>query len=156
MMECSNTLRQGMMLNRQGKVVNATKTRRTKRMSASQRLAILVGSVACFVLALSVWHCTEALCVLTSSPLVLAGLLAIGIDFGMVASELVVVTGKPKARRWAERYVILSVILSAGLNGFASAHQAEAYTVLAAIVGGLVPCLVYILAKVAAYCWRGE
>jgi hypothetical protein len=41
---------------------------------------LVVGGVGCFVLSLSLWHCTEALSVLISSPPALAFLLAVGID----------------------------------------------------------------------------
>jgi hypothetical protein len=48
-----------------------------------------VGGVGCCVLALSVFHCSAALAALTGSNMVLAILLAIGIDCGLVACELV-------------------------------------------------------------------
>jgi hypothetical protein len=50
---------------------------------------IPVGGVGCCVLALSVFHCSAALAALTGSNMVLAILLAIGIDCGLVACELV-------------------------------------------------------------------
>ena len=60
--------------------------RRTMR--AAKRLAAVCGSVATGVLALSVVHCTQAISSLTGSHWLLSALLAIGIDAGMVASEV--------------------------------------------------------------------
>jgi hypothetical protein len=52
------------------------------------RLAYVVGAVGCGVLALSVVHCTQSISLLTGSDYVLAGLLALGIDCGLVACEV--------------------------------------------------------------------
>jgi hypothetical protein len=51
------------------------------------RLAYVTGAIACCVLALSVVHVAGALATLTGSGIVMAGLLAVGIDCGLVASE---------------------------------------------------------------------
>jgi hypothetical protein len=51
-------------------------------------MAVAVGGVGVALLVLSVWHCTEALAVLTGTPTVLSVLLAVGIDCGMVGCEL--------------------------------------------------------------------
>ena len=53
-----------------------------------QWLAGLVGGIGCAVLGLSVIHCTDAIAILTGSSPVLALLLAIGIDCGLVACEV--------------------------------------------------------------------
>ncbi len=119
-----------------------------------QRIAFFVGGVACFVLLLSVWHCTEALAHLTGSPIFLAALLAIGIDFGMVACEVASIAGDGKAKDWADRYIVLAVVLSSGLNAFASAQHTDKLVWLAAIVGGVIPVLVFILAKVAGHLYK--
>jgi hypothetical protein len=52
------------------------------------RLAYVVGAVGCGVLALSVVHCTQSISLLTGSDYALAGLLALGIDCGLVACEV--------------------------------------------------------------------
>ena len=59
-----------------------------KGMRSAKRLAAVCGSVATGVLALSVVHCTQAISSLTGSHWLLSALLAIGIDAGMVASEV--------------------------------------------------------------------
>ncbi len=51
------------------------------------RLAYVTGAISCCVLALSVIHVASALASLTGTGLVLSGLLAVGIDCGLVASE---------------------------------------------------------------------
>jgi hypothetical protein len=57
-------------------------------MRHARRLASAVGAVGVGVLGLSVTHCTGSIGLLTGSHWALAGLLAVGIDVGMVASEL--------------------------------------------------------------------
>lgn len=52
-----------------------------------RRLALVSGAVAACVLALSVVHVAGALAALTGTSWLLAGLLAVGIDCGLVSSE---------------------------------------------------------------------
>lgn len=52
------------------------------------QLAAAVGAAGVCLLALSIYHCAHALAVLTGSGVVLSLLLAIGIDYGLVASEV--------------------------------------------------------------------
>jgi hypothetical protein len=52
-----------------------------------KRLALVSGAVAACVLALSVVHVATALAALTGTPLYLAGLMAVGIDCGLLSSE---------------------------------------------------------------------
>ncbi len=53
-----------------------------------RRLAYAVGTIASVVLALSVVHCSHSIALLTGSHWTLAAALAVGIDAGMVASEV--------------------------------------------------------------------
>src|SRR5271166_7205632 len=83
----------------------------------ARRVALVVGGVGVGVLGLSVHHCTEAISLLTGSHWALAGLLAIGIDAGMVSAELAeLVAHGSKAERsvgpWANAYVVAAVVLS--------------------------------------------
>jgi NAD-specific glutamate dehydrogenase len=122
-------------------------------------LALVVGGVATFVLALSIWECTAALAVLTGMPLALAAMLAVGIDCGMVVCEIVAVAQctKEEARRWAERYVHLAVGMSVMLNAVAAASHAEGWwKVAGATAGALVPILIYIAGRVAGNSWAGR
>ncbi len=119
-----------------------------------------MGTTGGAVLALSVAHCTSALSSLTGSNTVLAGLMAVGIDCGLVACELATVVagrrGAPGARRWAAVYVVLAVALSVLLNGYASAAHAPGGMLgqgAAWVVGGSIPVLVLILGRVAALLW---
>ena len=122
-------------------------------LTGTQRVSLVVGGLGCFVLLLSVWHCTEALQSLTGSPFALAVLLAVGIDFGLVACEVGSIIGRGKAKLWANRYIGLAVLLSSILNSYASGTHAEQMVWLAYVVGTLIPVLVFILAKVAGYLW---
>lgn len=53
-----------------------------------KRLSYAAGGIGVLVLALSVVHCTESISLLTGSGYILAALLAIGIDAGMVVAEI--------------------------------------------------------------------
>lgn len=120
-------------------------------LTAKRRMAVITGSVGVCVLLLSVIHCTEALMRYTGSPVYLAALLAIGIDAGMVVCEMASLLSKDK--KWAKVYIILSVALSIVLNGSASAANADA-TVIAWVVGGIIPVLVFVLGQVAGGLWE--
>ena len=125
-----------------------------RQLCARQRVALAVGAVGTSVLLLSVWHCTEALTLLTGAPIVLAMLLAVGIDCGLVACEVATVVGAPVAKLRARIYVGLAVALSAVLNAVASGqHAQEGFTLLAYAVGALVPVLVLLLGQVASHLW---
>lgn len=128
----------------------------------ARRVAVAVGSVGVGVLALSVHHCTEAISLLTGSHWALAGLLAIGIDAGMVASELAELLAhdtraERTAGRWARAYIVTAVLLSVLLNAYAFGLHASAGMVWAAwILGAVIPGLVYALGRVAGHLWIGE
>lgn len=137
-----------------------TRGKKKNPLTAQQRLAILVGGVGAFVLLLSVWECTTALHSLTGMPYLLAALLAIGIDMGMVTTEMAAVAAAKgsDAHKWAERYIALAVGLSVVLNAAAASVHADdgAMKALAAIVGGVVPILVYIAGRVAGGLWTAK
>lgn len=125
----------------------------------ARRLALLVGGIGTSVLALSVVHCTESISLLTGSHWLLAGLLAVGIDAGMVASELAEVAShgtraELRVKPWARGYTIAAVALSVLLNAYAFGLHAAGGMVWAAwLLGAAVPCLVYALGRVGGYLW---
>jgi hypothetical protein len=131
-----------------------------RSMRAAKRLAAVCGCVATGVLALSVVHCTQTIVGLTGSHWLLSALLAIGIDAGMVASEVgeVASHGTSAERtvgRWARGYTLAAIVLSMLLNGYAFAqHASGALTFAAAALGIIIPGLVYGLGRVAAHLWR--
>ena len=133
---------------------------RRSAMRAAKRLAAVCGSVATGVLALSVVHCTQAIASLTGSHWVLAALLAVGIDAGMVASEVAEVashgtSAEQTVGRWARGYTLAAIVLSMLLNGYAfGQHASGALTIAAAALGVIIPALVYGLGRVAAHLWR--
>jgi len=126
------------------------------RWTASKRIACAVGSVGCSLLILSVHHCTEAITLLTGSHWFLAALLAIGIDAGMVASELAeLFTHDHKAKRWSSIYVGAAVVLSMVLNAYAfSLHAAPGMAWASMILGIVIPALVYCTGKIAGNLWQ--
>jgi hypothetical protein len=138
--------------------VRKPKTSRA-RVKPQRRLALAVGGVGAFVLVLSVWEVSTALHALTGMPYALAALLAVGIDLGMVVSEMAAVvsdTGRD-AYRWSERYIALAVGLSVVLNAAAAASHAEGWMKVVAVgVGGVVPVFVYIAGRVAGALWTGK
>ncbi len=131
-----------------------------KSMRSARRLAVVCGSVATGVLALSVVHCTQAIAGLTGSHWVLAMLLAIGIDAGMVAAEMAEVNAhgtnaERTVGRWARGYTIAAILLSMGLNSYAFSQHAQGGLVYAAAaLGVIIPGLVYGLGRVAAHLWK--
>jgi hypothetical protein len=134
--------------------------RRVHKMA--RRVALVVGGVGVSVLGLSVHHCTEAISLLTGSHWALAGLLAIGIDAGMVSAELAeLVAHGSKAERsvgpWANAYVVAAVVLSVFLNSYAfGLHAASGMVWAAWLLGATIPCLIYALGRVAGHLWIGE
>lgn len=118
-----------------------------------------VGGVGVGVLGLSVAHCTESVQLLTGSGWVLSGLLAVGIDAGMVASEVAELAShgtraEGRVRRWAQGYVLAAVLLSVLLNGYAfQLHAAEGMAWASWVLGAFVPAAVYALGRVAAGLW---
>lgn len=135
-----------------------TKTRarvKPSRATARHRIAGGIAGVCVLTLGLSVIHCTESISLLTGSPWFLSALLAIGIDAGMILSELAELAGdEAPLRRWARSYIALSVILSMGLNGFAFAQHA-AISWAGAALGVVIPTLVLVLGRVAAHLEKG-
>src|SRR5580700_8062456 len=110
------------MAKRPAKKPKTTKKQHRKGMKHARRLACTVGAVGVGVLGLSVVHCTESIGLLTGSHWALAGLLAIGIDAGMVTSELAELASHgtkagERVRPWARGYTVAAVLLSILLNG---------------------------------------
>jgi hypothetical protein len=107
-----------------------------------------------------VHHCTESISLLTGSHWALAALLAVGIDAGMVASELAELAahGTPAYRRvmpWARAYTIAAVLLSVLLNAYAfGLHAADGMQWAAWLLGAVIPGLVYALGRVAGHLWQ--
>src|SRR5262245_60331328 len=90
------------------------KVGKSRRLSIRRKLAIAIGGVGTGVLALSVVHCAEAVQLLTGSHWALAGLLAIGIDLGMLGSELAELAAHGSRREgkvtlWARAYLVVAV-----------------------------------------------
>jgi hypothetical protein len=54
-------------------------------------LACAVGAAGVALLVLSIWHCAHAIALLTGGGIALSGLLAVGIDYGLIASEVAAV-----------------------------------------------------------------
>ena len=128
-----------------------------KALKHARRLACGVGAVGVGVLSLSVAHCTESIGLLTGSHWALSSLLAVGIDAGMVASELASHGTKAgeRVRPWAMGYTIAAVLLSILLNAYAfGLHAAPGMTWAAWLPGAVIPGLVYALGRVAGHLWQ--
>lgn len=133
----------------------ADKDAQASRMKIRQRVAGIVGGIGVGVIALSVIHVADAVSSLTASHWALSGLLAIGIDAGMVACELaeLIAHDDVNVRRWASRYMVLSILLSMLLNAYAFASHAHGTIQLVSgiVLGVVIPALVFILGRVAGY-----
>lgn len=128
-------------------------------LSGRRKLALVVGAVGTGVLGLSVTHCTEAISLLTGSHWAMAGLLAVGIDAGMVAAECAERAGKGlvDVKHWARGYVVVAIGLSMLLNAYAfGLHAADGMVWAAWTLGAVIPGLVYALARVAGGLWDAE
>ncbi len=110
------------------------------------------------VLALSVVHCTEAIAAATGSEPVLAALMAIGIDAGMVMAELgeVAAPGNADVRLWSRRIVWTSVVTSMLLNAYGfTMHAGSAVQMVGGVtLGVMIPALVLMMGRLAAYLAR--
>lgn len=122
-----------------------------------QRTAILLGSVAAGLVFLSVYHLTCAVSTLTGSPLVLAVLLAVGIDLGLVASEVADMISEDKAvQRWSRCYMAMATVLSMLLNSYEFAAHAPDHwfsKALSVSFGLALPVMIYVLARQADGLW---
>jgi hypothetical protein len=153
----------GAVLNGTGKRTKGAhrpvRRRGRRAMRYARGLAVGVGCVGVGVLGLSVVHCTESIELLTGSHWALAGLLAVGIDAGMVASELAEVAShgtrsQGKVRPWAVGYTVAAVLLSVLLNAYAFGLHAHSGMVWAAwLLGAVIPGLVYALGRVSGHLW---
>ena len=143
------------------KKTDSKKPRRAskKGIGARKRVALVLGSVAAGLVFLSVYHLTCAISTLTGSPLVLAVLLAVGIDLGLVASEVaeMIAEDDVTVRRWSRVYMAMATVLSMLLNAYEfAAHAPEHWFSKTLSVGfGLaLPLMVYLLAKQAGGLWH--
>jgi hypothetical protein len=97
---------------------------------------------------------------LTGSHWALSGLLAVGIDAGMVASELAELASHgtqagERVQPWARGYTVAAVLLSVLLNAYAfGLHAAPGMTWAAWLLGAVIPGLVYALGRVAGHLWQ--
>ncbi len=142
-----------------GKAKTKQPKRTTKKqgLAAKQRTAILLGSVAAGLVFLSVYHLTCAVGTLTGSPLVLAVLLAIGIDLGLVASEVAEMIADDKAvKGWSKIYMAMATVMSMALNAYEFAAHAPKGLLsqgLSVCFGLALPVMIYVLARQAGGLW---
>lgn len=133
------------------------RTKAKKGLLAKQQTAILLGSVAAALVFLSVYHLTCAVSTLTGSPLVLAVLLALGIDLGLVGSEIAEMLSEDhEVQRWSKVYMAMATVLSMLLNSYEfAAHAPDQWFSKALSIGfGLVlPVMIYVLARQAGGLW---
>lgn len=130
-------------------------TRRAKL--ARRAVAVWAGSAGLAVLGLSVSHVAHAIQAITGEG-ASSVLLAIGVDCGMVASEVaeVVCNDCPECVTWAKRVVWGTLALSASLNAWAFSARASSWALWALSIGlgVLCPFLVFGLGRVATAAWR--
>lgn len=140
-----------------GKVVKfSTVSVNRPRRKACQAVAKCVGGIASLLVFLSVWHLTCAISTLTGSNIMLAMLLAVGIDLGLIASEIgeLVAHGNAVVARWARAYMFKATILSIILNTYEFAKSAPEGALtqgLAITFGILLPIMIFVLARLAAH-----
>ena len=124
--------------------------------TAKQKMAVGLGGVASLLVLLSVYHLTCGIATLTGSPIMLALLLAIGIDIGLVFSE-VCETICHEASGWSKVYMGMATVMSMALNSYEfAAHAPEGLLSkgLSICFGLALPIMVYVLARQAIKCWQ--
>lgn len=135
-------------------------TKSRTKLKYAKKLAMLTGGVGVGVLSLSVAHCTESITMLTGSHWTLSALLAVGIDAGMVVSELSELASygtksEAEIKPWTRGYTVAAVLLSVLLNAYAFGQHAAPGMVWAAwLLGAVVPGLIYALGRVAGGLFR--
>ena len=144
-----------------GKAKPKQTTKRAKKkkgIGANQRVALLLGGVAALLVALSVYHLTCGIATLTGSPIALALLLAVGIDIGLVASEVAEVLGHAddEVKRWSRVYMAMATVMSMLLNSYefaAHAPQQLFSQALSVAFGLALPVMVWVLARQGMKLW---
>ena len=129
---------------------------RPRRLASPARVsALCLAAVGVALLGLSLTHCTEAISLLTGSNWFLSGLLALGIDAGMIGAEWAALNATHKdTEKRAHGYVIAAVLLSILLNCYAfGLHATEGMAWAAYVLGIFVPTAVYTLGRVAGKQW---
>lgn len=145
--------------NAKGRTKGTTQKRtRTKKVGANQRVALLLGGVAALLVALSVYHLTCGIAVLTGSPIALALLLAVGIDIGLVASEVAEVLGHAddEVKRWSRVYMAMATVMSMLLNAYEFAAHSPDHLFskgLSVTFGLALPVMVWVLARQGMKLW---
>jgi hypothetical protein len=121
--------------------------------------AAAIGAIGAGTLSLSVVHVTTSIAQLTGSSPLLSALLALGIDAGLVATEIagLVCHGSDRQARiipWAKGYTLTALAMSCVLNAFAFArHASDGMTWCACLLGILLPALVLALFRIGSELW---
>lgn len=129
------------------------------RQKSCKAVAKVIGGIATGLVILSVWHLTAGIAVLTGSHIMLALLLAVGIDLGLISSELaeLVAHGNNQVRNWARAYMVIATVLSIFLNAYEFSAHAPTGALTQSIAIGfgiLLPVMIFILARIAAHLYE--
>jgi hypothetical protein len=122
--------------------------------AAPKWVAVGAVTVGGLLLVLSLQHLAHGIVAITGTSMTEALLLAIGIDAGLVVTELAAIVAAPAAAK-AIRFYVWSMLsstlaLSAGLNAWAFAQHSEGLMTYASCAFGFfVPLMVFGLSKVA-------
>lgn len=132
----------------------ARKTAQAKGWSAAG-----IGLVAATLTGLSLKHLAHGVEITTGDGVVESVAMAIGIDLGMIGSELAMLTnpGNKAIMKWTNPFVWGSLLMSAGMNSFAFAeHSTSAPGVaLSILMGFAIPAGIFCLMRVGAAQYLG-
>lgn len=135
--------------------VTKTAHRRNKAARRQATMATVAGLVAATLTALSLTHLAHGIALMTGCPEWESWAMAIGIDLGFISLELLSVNAvseavRRKISRHAHPAIIGTLAGSAILNAIGFASRAVGnYVYPAAILGAVIPALIYFVARAA-------
>jgi hypothetical protein len=142
--------------------IKKTAARSTTKFTRRQRLlrksAYATLGVAALLTCLSFTHLATGTELVTSCDAWAGWAMAAGIDLGFGTLEVATIIAPiPAVTKWAKPLILATLALSATMNAFAFAQNAEGWKLGAAIVlGGMIPALIYAQIQVASAMLRAK
>jgi hypothetical protein len=127
-----------------------------QEVQAQRWSAGLLGGVAAVITGLSLSHLAHGITIVSGTGGWQSWAMAVGIDVGMIVTEVATLTAGERVRRETHWYAMAMIagtlVLSAAMNSFAFASQASTlpFQVAGVVFGVAVPAAIYVLMRQAA------